>query len=186
MMAFLLAAWRTGGIAKFAEIAGVLGIVFLAGMAFGNVRATRHALDAAQARADSEFAQVTTRLAEDVKAANIKIKENAEQGRKADDGAIATLRSAGVKAAQEREAALAQLAKERAIRPVAKEIVNASCPEPKPFMWSGDARLVLDRAAGAVARRDSGHRNPFTETAGGIAGGTAAATSSPPSGFGGH
>ena len=33
MMAFLLAAWRTGGIAKFAEIAGVLGIVFLAGMA---------------------------------------------------------------------------------------------------------------------------------------------------------
>ena len=186
MMAFLLGAWRTGGIAKFAEIAGVLAIVFLAGMGFGNVRATRHALEAAQARADSEFARVTTRLASDVKAANIKIKENMEQGRKADDRAFATLRSAGIKAAHEHEAALAQLAMERAVRPVAKEIVNASCPESKPFMWSGDARLVLDRAAGAVARRDSGHRNPFTETAGGIAGGTAAATSSSPPGSGGY
>jgi hypothetical protein len=186
MMALLLAAWRAGGIAKFAEIAGVLGLVFLAGMAFGNVRATRHALEAVQARADSEFALMTNRLAEDVKVANIKIKENAEQGRKADDGAIATLRSASGKAAQEREAALAQLTKERALRPIAKEIVNASCPQPKPFMWSGDARLVLDRAAGAVARRDSGHRDPFAETAGGIVGGAPAATSSSPPASGGY
>jgi len=109
MMAFVLAAWRAGGIAKFAEIAGVLGIVFLAGMAFGNVRATRHALEAAQTRADAELARVTTQLAEDVNAANIKIKENVQQGRKADDGAIATLRSAGIKAAQKHLAALDQL-----------------------------------------------------------------------------
>ena len=58
MMAFLLAAWRTGSVAKFAEIAGVLGIVFLAGIAFGNVRATRHALEAAQTRADTELADI--------------------------------------------------------------------------------------------------------------------------------
>jgi hypothetical protein len=95
---FFLAAWRSGGIAKFAEIAGVLGLVFLAGMASGNARATRHALEVAQARADAEFARMTTRLAEDVKVANIKIKENAEQARKADDGAIATLHSTGVRA----------------------------------------------------------------------------------------
>jgi hypothetical protein len=186
MTAFLLAAWRAGGIAKFAEIAGVLGLVFLAGMAFGNVRATRHALEAAQARADAEFARMTTRLAEDVKVVNIKIKENAEQARKADDSAIATLRSAGGKAAQEREAALAQLAMERALRPIAKEIADASCPQPKPFMWSGDARLVLDRAAGAVACRDSGHRYPFAETTGGIVGGAPTAASSPPPASGGY
>ena len=186
MMAFVLAAWRAGGIAKFAEIAGVLGIVFLAGMAFGNVRATRHALEAAQTRADTELARVTTRLAEDVKAANVKIKEDAEQGHRADDGAIATLRSAGIEAAQVREAALVQLAKERALRPIAKETVNVSCPEPKPFIWSGDARLVLDRAAGAVARRDSSHRDPFTETASGTVGGAAAATASSPHRIGGY
>lgn len=167
---WLLSAWRGGGLVKYAEMAGVAVLIFLSGLAVGNVRATRSFVAQVQDHDARQFADYTGRLAAEIKAKTAEIQQHldadAARGRSADDHATATLTAAVTTASHDRDMALSQLAKERAARP--KEIVNAACPQIEPFSFGPDSRRLLDAAAGAIIPAASAPRarDSNTETAG--------------------
>jgi hypothetical protein len=172
MIGSLLSLWTGGGLTRYAIMAAIGAGLFLGGMAVGNVRATRAFVAQIQDRDARQFAYYTNRLAQEVKAKTAELQkhldEDAARGRSADDHATATLTAAVKTAGHDRDMALSALAKERAARP--KEgIINASCPEAEPFRFGADARVLLDRAAGAgiaPAAAPARRRDSNTETAG--------------------
>ena len=160
MIATLLGLWRGGSLAKYALGLAVLAAVFLAGVGVGNVRATRHFVEEVQKRADAQFADATYTAAKQANEANAKLKTAIAAARRSDDAAIRAVRFASQSARDDHAAVAAQLTMEKSDAP-------ASCPL---FQWSPDARSVLDRAAGVGTYILAPHRDPDTDTAGGVVG----------------
>jgi Lon protease-like protein len=169
MIATLLGLWRGGSLAKYAVGLAVLAAVFLAGVGVGNVRATRHLVEDVQKRADAQFAAATYTAAKQANEANAKLKTAIADARRSDDAAIKTVRLVSQSARADHEAVAAQLTMEKPDAP-------ASCPA---YQWSPDARSVLDRAAGVGTYILAPHRDPDTDTAGGVVGNGSAANEAP-------
>lgn len=169
MIGSLFSLWTGGGLTKYAIMTAAAAALFLAGLAVGNVRATRSFVAQVQDHDARQLADYTGRLAAEVKARTAELQkhlnEDAARGRSADDHAAATLTAATKDASHARELALSELAKERAARP--KEIVNASCPQIEPFSFGPDARRLLDASSGAItpAAAPARARDSNTETA---------------------
>jgi hypothetical protein len=173
MIGSLLSLWTGGGLTRYAIMAAIGAGLFLGGMAVGNVRATRAFVAQIQDRDARQFADYTNRLAEEVKAKTAALQkhidEDAVHQRIADDHAAATLTAAVRSAGQDRDMALSALAKDRATRPKETIVNAASCSQIEPFRFGPDARMLLDRAAGAgiaPAAAPARRRDSNTETAG--------------------
>ncbi len=184
LLALLLASWRGGGIARWAEIAAAAAFVFFVGFAFGQYAATSDAVksvvETVQTHADREFASATAEIAANVKAANARIQIETEKSARAADLASATLRAREASAHRDRDAALAQLSKERKELHDEMDQMRVAVAEPRACGWSGDSRRVLDQASGADPGADfvPGDRAAEADPAGRIAAAAATASAS--------
>jgi hypothetical protein len=177
------------GAAALSGIAEKLGVCALCGaigFAWGEHRTTESAVSAAvetvETAASREFAAATGEIAQQVKEANAALNAQAAKARTADDRATAAIAAANAAAQTDRNNSLKELSAEQKMENViASEAKQPSqtnlCTSPQPFTWSGAARSLLDRAAGAggAAPLDSGDPDPERITAGGTASGAAAA-----------
>lgn len=162
------------------------GVAFMLGMAAGNVMATRHALDVAQARADAQFAAATGAIAEELKRRAAALAAQERRATAAEEAAHAALTAGHEEAERASGAALKQLARERKIsRDLADAYMDVSRRMDSGSHacgWSGAARRVLDAAAGAAPAGDPASGGGAAPAPPGVIDGPVAASAAPAAG----
>lgn len=152
-----------------AKVWGTIVFAALVGFAFGNYRATQHAVkDAAEVVADHaarEMAAATGALIKQGERQKVAVEKDIVVARRSDDHAFATLSKTALDAQRDKDNAFRALAIERA-KPRETHDAPPSCPEPVPFSWPGSVRVLLDTVAGAVPGPDSADSPADADTAG--------------------
>lgn len=122
--------------------AAIVGLIFFTGMAVGNNRATQHFLADQQKRADEEYAQATSALAEEANRRDSVAEEAVKRAITADQRALEALAVVG-DAIQRGDQALAQIKKDQTVLAKSKETIDGLMAVNSMLAGPIDLRMVI-------------------------------------------